>query len=785
KPVAAEVAFGIVDDAIYALQDEYAPDIRRYFIHRRGVEVSTSNSLQYYDYGRADEKRKDGTGKSEAFGARSVAKAAAAPGLANADKEAGENAGEPAYAATEVRSKFADTMLWSTVTTDASGRAIVEVDVPDNLTTWRATARAMTADSRFGQEQHSVVCRKEMIVRLETPRFFTQNDETILSAVVHNYLEGEKNVKIQLSTEGIEVAGEKELIVKVESEGQKRIDWKAKVKSAGKAKITVKALSDRDSDAMQLVIPVMPHGAMKWDSRAGMVGERVTEKIEIPDGSVKGGSEMLICVSPTHAAMVLDALEYLAGYPYGCVEQTMSRFLPTVVVSQALQKLGIDKPELKAELPAMVATGLQRLYNFQQQDGGWGWWQHDASNPWTTAYVMTGLALARESDHLVSTEVFSRGLQALQAHLSKEPDPNTQAYLLYALRMSGQPNDVVRSRLTDKLASLNSYSKALLALVLKKDGRPTKEVLDSLAKDATETGGAAHLEGGDRGGWMDHRIEVSAAALRAFIACDPKHELVPKLVSWLALSRQGNYWASTKQTAMVVYALVDYLAFTGDLNPDMTVTLRLNGVQVFSERITKDNWQNFDGMRKFSGAQLNPGQNVITIEKTGNGSPIYSVYAKYYAEAEDMASSQGGIRVNRTYSRIVHENGGEQRRALENGATVTSGDEIEVTLSVDADRDYEWLMMDDPLPSGFEPIREYWGHYGWYWNYWYSRKEFHDQKVSIAMTRLWHGQHVAKYRMRAETPGDFHALPSQVFNMYHPEIGANSQEFRIKVVDPN
>ncbi|HLY72681.1 MAG TPA: hypothetical protein VKU80_01065, partial [Planctomycetota bacterium] len=549
--------------------------------------------------------------------------------------------------------------------------------------------------------------------------------------------------------------------------------------------ITVKALSDRDSDATQLVIPVLAHGSMKWDSRAGVVGEKVTERIVIPDGSVKGGSELLVCVSPTHAAMVLDSLEYLAGYPYGCVEQTMSRFLPTVVVSQALQKLGIEKPELRAELPAMVAAGLQRLYNFQQQDGGWGWWQHDQSNPWTTAYVMTGLALARESDHGVSAEAFSRGLQALRAHLSQEQDPNVQAYLLYALRMSGQSDEAVRSRLTDRLGELNSYSKALLALVLKKDGRPTRQLVDALGRGAMVTGGAAHFEGGDRGGWMDHRIEVSAAALRALIACDPKNELVPKLVRWLALSRQGNYWASTKQTAMVVYAFVDYLALTGDLNPDMTLTLTLNGGQVFSERITKDNWQNFDGLRKFPAARLRAGENVITIEKTGNGSPVYSVYAKYYAEAEDMPASQGGIRVSRTYARIIHESGAEQRQALESGATVTSGDEIEVTLTVDADRVYEWLMMDDPLPSGFEPVREYWGHYGWFWNYWYSRKEFHDQKVSIAMTRLWHGRHVAQYRMRAETPGDFHALPCQVWNMYQAEIGANSQEFRIKVADRN
>jgi alpha-2-macroglobulin len=791
KPVSAEVAFGVVDESIYALQDEYAPDIRKHFIHRRNIHVATSNSLQYHDYGRADEKSKDALGQAGGDREDAAAPKPAAPMSRAAKAEAkeggpgGGKGGGAEYAATEIRSNFADTMIWKTVTTDAQGRAVVEVDIPDNLTTWKATARAVTADSRFGQELGSVVCRKEMIVRLQTPRFFTQNDQTVISAVAHNYLEGEKEVKIELTVEGIDVAGEMTQFVKVAAGGQARIDWKATIKNAGRAKITVKALSDLDSDAMQLVVPVLAHGAMKWDSRAGVVGDKVTEKVVIPDGTVKGGTEMMICVSPTHAAMVLDALEYLAGYPYGCVEQTMSRFLPTVVVSQALQKLGISKPELQAEIPAMVATGLQRLYNFQQQDGGWGWWQHDKSNAWTTAYVMTGLALARESDHMVSHEVFSRGLNALQNHIHSNQDANTQAYLLYALRMAGGKDDVTRARLTDKLGELNSYSKALLALVLKKDGRPTGEVLQSLAKEATVVGGSAHFAGGDKGGWMDHHIEVSAAALRALIACEPKHELVPKLVAWLSRSRQGNYWASTKQTAMVVYAFVDYLALTGDLNPDMTITLSLNGQKLFSERVTKDNWQTFDGMKKLSASQLKPGENTIVIEKTGNGSPIYSVYAKYYAQAEDMPASQGGIRVERRYSKVVREKGQLHLQKLENGATVTSGDEIEVQLTVNADRDYEWLMMDDPLPSGFEPIREYYGHYGWHWNYWYSRKEFRDQKVSIAMTTLWRGQHIATYRMRAETPGSFHVLPSQVFNMYHPEIGGNSEEFRIKVVDKN
>ncbi|HEX7897430.1 MAG TPA: MG2 domain-containing protein [Planctomycetota bacterium] len=786
RPVAAEVSLGVVDESIYALQDEYAWDIRKHFIHRRGNEVGTATSLQYWDYGRADEAKQEKAGALRSAAAP-PAPAAAFGGERRKEAADRDGGGGAALAATEVRSKFADTMIWKTVTTGADGRATVEVEIPDNLTTWRATGRASTSDSRFGQSSNDVLVRKEMIVRLEAPRFFTQNDEVIFSAIAHNYMAEAKDVHIEMTAEGLDVQGELKKVVRVASQGQERIDWKAKVRTAGAAVLTVKALATGDSDAMKLTVPVLAHGAMRWESKGGIVEGKVVEKVTIPDGPAREAAELVVVLSPTHAAMVLDALEYLAGYPYGCVEQTMSRFLPTVVVSQALQKLGIEKKELQAELPNMVSAGLQRLYNFQQQDGGWGWWQNDKSNPWTTAYVVMGLAMAKNADHYVEPHVLARGMQALQAHLAAAKEADLQAYCLYSLSVAGLKMDVVRDQLTDKLAELRPYSKALLALTLSKDGRSAKEVVAALAKEAMTVGAAAHFEGqAERGGWMDHSMEVTAACLRAFLAVEPKHELVPRMVHWLATVRQGNYWGSTKQTALVVFAMAEYLAVSGDLNPDMTLSLTVNGQKVLSERVTKENWHAFEGMRKFKGVQLRPGENEIVIERTGNGTPVWSIYAKSYAEGEDLPASKGGIQVERTYARVINDAGKRILQKLESGATVTSGDEIEVTITVSADRDHEWLMMDCPMPSGFEAVREYWGHPGWgRWGYWYSRKEFRDEKVSVAMTTLHRGTHSVQYVMRAEAPGDVHILPAGVFNMYHPQIGGNSSEFRLKVKDRN
>src|SRR5207244_5630178 len=120
---------------------------------------------------------------------------------------------------------------------------------------------------------------------------------------------------------------------------------------------------------------------------------------------------------------------------------------------------------------------------------------------------------------------------------------------------------------------------------------------------------------------------------------------------------RGAWWRSTRQTAMAVYALAEYLAQTGELHPDMTVSLALNGKPLYSERITKENWAAFNGVRKFSGADLKPGENEIVIQKRGAGSPTYAIMLQYQQKGEDLQASKGGLRIERTYNRIETRDG--------------------------------------------------------------------------------------------------------------------------------
>ena len=98
-----------------------------------------------------------------------------------------------------VRSKFADTALWvGALKTGKDGTAEVELDMPENLTAWRIKVWGMGHGTKVGEGQTEVVTRKDLILRMQAPRFFVQKDEIVLSANVHNYLKSEKQVRVAL-----------------------------------------------------------------------------------------------------------------------------------------------------------------------------------------------------------------------------------------------------------------------------------------------------------------------------------------------------------------------------------------------------------------------------------------------------------------------------------------------------------------------------------------------------------------------------------------------------------
>jgi len=774
NPVEAELSLGIVDESIYDIVEELVQQIEKFFYGYRNNRVRTGNSwmwgggIRYEVQGAADDAL-------EATGAAPMA----------APEEAKSAVGE--FAAATLRKYFPDTAFWHAfVKTDQTGTAIVRLTMPDSLTTWRATARAIDKDFRVGQTTDKVVTTKDLLVRLQTPRFLTQKDELIISGVVHNYLGKMKDVRLELEADGVELLDPAVQEVQVAHGADERVDWRIRVDDCCSAKFVIKALTDEESDAMELVLPIVPHGVETQDAWAGSVEDSITKEINVPEDSVYGATEVKLVISPSIAAAAFDALEYLAQYPYGCVEQTMSAFLPDVLIKQVLDDLGIENEELEAELPKMVSDGLQKLYKMQHGDGGWGWWEEDDTHPYMTAYVMYGLANAKAAGYLVDDSVMSRGLGSLKNQYTKSSiDANTKEYMAYSLSFFG---DVDVSSITD--SKLSDYGKALKALAEVRMGQRDEfpaELRESAVCDEFECHWSSDTF---KYSWRNNEVETTSYVLMLLLKTEPQDDMVERTVRWLMGQRRGKRWYSTKDTAIAVFAMAEYMKISKELSPDYVAKVYVNGDLV--ESVKKDDAFSPDNELVLD---VPAGRNSITIEKDGSGKLYYSLFLKYFLEEDPIKPKSSGISISRRYSKT----------------SAMSGEEINVTLTIDVSEDTEYIILEDPIPAGCEVVQaelnavpypryDYGYDYGYdvaevavavapmrdsygYWPYWYNRREVRDEKVVYFVTYLQPGKNEITYTLRAEIPGSYRVMPAKAWNMYDEKISGHSAEDFLQVAD--
>jgi uncharacterized protein YfaS (alpha-2-macroglobulin family) len=408
KPQRADVSLGLVDKAIYGLMRDETPDPLEFFYGSRENLVSTSwefpGEVQGGSYQRIEQQ-------------------------------------------VPVRRNFQDTAFWNPfVTTDADGKATLRVTLPDNLTTWRATARAFTNETKVGAVTDEILVTKPLLTRLIVPRFLTQADQVRAQVIVQNNMTQAQDVRVSLRGAGVsthsvgaEAQGAQNRTIPAGSSasfywmvGTDEIPANNVAHLVATARSGANATSE-DSDALELKLPVQPRGfpVKKWANAVVREGGSTLSLAATP-GAVPNASRLRIAVAPSVAGPMLGALPNLIRYPYGCTEQTLSRFVPAMVADRTLKTLKLPAPEAAKELPQIVKAARSTLYSYQHSDGGWGWWPDDNSDPYITAYAIYGLTLAKENGYDIERERIIKGLKALQSQFASSGSADGRAYMMLA-----------------------------------------------------------------------------------------------------------------------------------------------------------------------------------------------------------------------------------------------------------------------------------------------------------------------------------------------------------------
>ena len=350
------------------------------------------------------------------------------------------------------------------------------------------------------------------------------------------------------------------------------------------------------------------------------------------------------------------------------------------------------------------------------------------------------------------------------------------------------------------------YGMAMYGIALEKQGEKEQRKLSMIMRnigqyveqdDENQTAWL-RLPGGYWWCWYGSEYEAHAYYLKLLARTDPKGEVAPRLVKYLLNNRKhATYWNSTRDTALCIEAMADFLRASGENRPEMTVEVYYDGKLQKAVEITPKNLFQFDNKFVLEGDAIASGRHTIELKKKGKGPLYYNGYLTTFT-LEDFIKRAGlEIKVNRKYYKLVkadksiHVAGSRgqvvdqkvekfERQELKNLAELKSGDLVEIELEIDSKNDYEYLVFEDMKPAGFEPVEVRSGYNG---NDLGAYVEFRDNRVVFFARTLARGKHSVSYRMRAEIPGRFSALPTRAWAMYAPELKANSDEIKLRVED--
>jgi alpha-2-macroglobulin len=786
RGVPAEVSLALVDRAVLTLADDPNPTLKQAFYERRPLNVFTSSPLTVL-VDRVTVRLQEG------------------------DKGGGGAAAPDAT----VRREFPDTAFWEpALVTGDDGAAEVSVTLPDTLTTWRLTARGVTADTLVGQATTDVVASKPLFLRPTLPRFLTAGDRATLQAVVHNGTGAEVQASVSLvAAAPLEVEGAASQTVAVPANGTALVRWDVRVPldvgAAETVTLQLSASGGGGQDALEAMLPLKRLETPETTASAGQVIDQVVETVRLPAAKTAGGGRLDVELAPSLTAGALGGITALTAHPYDGAEQSVSKFIAAAALQRALAQSGVANPALATALSEQLPRSLQRLYALQQLDGGWGWWESDASDPWITAYVIQGLVEARRAGFDVDQAVLERGVDFLAAYNDEgggesEPAPaDMQAYKLFVLAEAGYPDRNWTGVLFDRRDAIGmgfeGRAYLLMTLVAAQSATPVpadaariKTLVAELMSGAILTATEAHWEEREPDyQLMDSNTRATAVAAMALLRADPENFLVPNAIRYLMAGRDGGAWRSTQETAVAALTLAEYIGASGDLEASYSYRVALDGTTKHEAAVGRETLASTARV-SLPLADLKPDGSQVLLQRqaadgqTGRGRLYYTMRLRSYEAAGAAQPLDRGIAVRREYIAVASGTLTPTGQLMSEAAL---GEVVQVRLTLEVPQDMRYLTLEDYLPAGLEAldtslrtvsaaaqdpaIEETTGDsYPYYW-YW-SRSEVRDDRVALFATDLPRGTYTYTFLARAVVPGAFQAAPATAYQTYAPEVFGRS-----------
>ncbi len=759
-PAPAELTVFAVDEGVLSLTGYATPDVFGAFYGARPLNVLTADSRLHVigqrSYGEKGEARGGGGGAS--------------------------------LAGIDLRSNFIPTAYWNpSVKTGPDGKASVSFKLPDSLTRFRLMAVANTG-ARFGSGDTAVTVSKPLMLRPSLPRLARAGDRFSCGVVVHNYSKELSTVTVSAEAAGdaITVRGEPRREAAVEAGKAAELMWDCTAEKPGETVFRFRAAAGAETDGLEWKVPVKTWEPREYAATSGVSSALAEESLRRPYPGAEG--DLGVEVSPSAMAGLNEGVRYLLEYPYGCLEQRLSRAMPVVTGGELVETFALGGlGTLKAETRKV----FDKLGDYQHPAGGFCYWTGGCwkPDPYLTAYALESAALAAKEGYRSDPDVVKRAADWMETYLgteqtdwaypySRSEDYAARAYAIYALALNGRNMSGYFGQLYLKRDQVPYLARAYMvkaAPLLGFDPVSSQKLAAEIMTQARYSPTLMHFEDAEPMPWIHNSaVQTTAVMLDAMLEARGGFAGDEKAVKWLTGERKARgRWRTTQENAWTLRALQGfYRRYEKDV-PDFRAVVSIEGdkvVPVMDEQFQVRTMSVRAGSSGFGDVFGSSDTAKVLFSKAGTGRLYYTLRMGFVPAKRDKPAAEG-LEISRTM------------KPLDGGTVFRAGARAVVTVTVKTPQDRTFVAVNDPVPAGFEIVNtefatessenartlEQQGGRGGDWGG-FERAERYDDRMLIFADYLAAGEHKYSYVVQATVPGVFYAPSSLAEGMYEPEV---------------
>lgn len=699
----------------------------------------------------------------------------------------------------QVRENLNETaFFYPALESDNNGNVAIRFTLPESVTTWKFMGLAHDKEMRNGLLVDEAVAQKTVMVQPNMPRFLREGDKATIVAKLSNTSDKKVsgNVRMQIldaetqkvvwqKTQGYHIDAEGSATVSFDVQGLKEGVYINKVVAAGNGysdgeQHYLPVLSDRELVVNTLPITLHQQGEQNFDLSKLFLDKEGKQ--------AKGTEEAKVTVEYTNnpSWLIIKALPAISNPDDEDAISLMSAIYANTITTYIQKNLSLETSRLQNQ--------VEKLRKLQNNDGSFSWWKGMKGSRYMTTAVaemmvrLNAIAGTQKSISKMLTSAINylswqtarevREMKKMEEKKHKVSPSEQALHYLYILSMDGRKMkenfEQDQAYLLDKMSKMTSdftiYGKARAAVVLAKNSQQNAayrekagEYLQSVNEYAVyrEEMGRYYDTRKALYSWRNYKIPTQVSVIEAMQLLKPNDkQTIEELQRWLLMSKRTQVWDTPVNTVDAVYAFMKGNESNWNKKAENAV-LKLDGKQLpMPQDSTMLGYIKTEKVGKAS---------TLSINKKSDYTSWGAVYAEFKQPLSEIASSESGIKVRRV---VVTAESQDKEKSL-----AKVGEKVKVTLMITADRDYDFVEIEDKRAACLEPVNQQSG-YQWGMGCYVSPR---DNTTNFYFDRLSKGKHVVEMEYYVDRNGEYQAGSCSARCTYSPEFCGRDIAYKLSV----